>query len=457
MARAALDAGADLVNDVSGFGFDPAMAPLVAGRGVPAVLMHLRGGFAEHAPRPRYHDVMGEVVAELEAAVLRAERAGVPRDTLILDPGLGFAKDAAHSLEALRRLGELAALDRPVLVGPSRKSFIGKVLDLPAGERLMGTAAAVAACVLRGAHVVRVHDVREMVQVVRVATRSGAPPRGGPPRDPRALAAFLAATEFSWLDVLDILIVAFIIYELLQFIRGTHAVQMALGGARAGDPLLGVAPRSTSRPSTGCCAPSCPSSSSASSWSSRRRSGRSWPTWARPRSCGAFRAPAGRGHRRGGARRHHPRRPAHRRHHRHRARDGPAELHRDGHRPRRRRDLRPADQHLQPGDAAPRRGGDHPGQPGGRRRLLPAPHREPRALPHPGQPPPRRHRRHRGHRRGGGRGLGGDRGRSRWSRAVASGAGSTGPASSRRCSPRSASPRPPPPRRSRPRPAEGRP
>jgi dihydropteroate synthase len=169
VARAALDAGADLVNDVSAFGYDPAMASLVAGRGVPAVLMHLRGGFGEMHREPVYRDVMGEVVSELGAAVERAGRAGVPRDCLILDPGIGFSKDAAHSLEALRRLGEMEALDRPILVGPSRKSFIGKVLDLPADRRLMGTAAAVAACVLRGAHVVRVHDVREMVEVVRVA------------------------------------------------------------------------------------------------------------------------------------------------------------------------------------------------------------------------------------------------------------------------------------------------
>jgi dihydropteroate synthase len=112
---------------------------------------------------------MGEIVAELGAALARAEAAGVPRERIVLDPGLGFSKDAGHSLEALRRLGEMEALDRPVLVGPSRKSFIGKVLDLPADRRLMGTAAAVAACVLRGAHVVRVHDVREMVEVVRMA------------------------------------------------------------------------------------------------------------------------------------------------------------------------------------------------------------------------------------------------------------------------------------------------
>ena len=89
-------------------------------------------------------------------------------EQLVLDPGIGFAKEAAHSLEVLRRLPELAGLGRPLLVGPSRKSFIGKVLDLPVGERLMGTAAAVAACVLGGAHVVRVHDVREMAQVARL-------------------------------------------------------------------------------------------------------------------------------------------------------------------------------------------------------------------------------------------------------------------------------------------------
>ena len=169
VARSALDAGADLVNDVSAFGYDPAMASLVAERGVPAVLMHLRGGFAHMHRAPSYRDVMGEVVSELGRAVARAERAGVPREQLILDPGLGFSKDASHSLEALRRIGEMEALDRPVLVGPSRKSFIGRVLDLPAERRLMGTAAAVAACVLQGAHVVRIHDVREMVEVVRIA------------------------------------------------------------------------------------------------------------------------------------------------------------------------------------------------------------------------------------------------------------------------------------------------
>ncbi len=169
VARGALDAGADLVNDVSGFGYDPAMASLLAARRVPGIVMHLRGPFAEMHRSPRYGDVMGEIVAELEETLTRAERAGVERSQLIVDPGLGFSKDASHSLEALRRLGELARLDRPVLVGPSRKSFIGKILDLPVERRLMGTASAVACAVWLGAHVVRVHDVREMVEVVRVA------------------------------------------------------------------------------------------------------------------------------------------------------------------------------------------------------------------------------------------------------------------------------------------------
>jgi dihydropteroate synthase len=169
VARAALDAGADLVNDVSGLRFDPALARLVAERKVPLVVMHLRGDFETMHREPRYADVMGEVADELGRALVRGEEAGVRRESMIVDPGIGFAKDASHSLEVLRRLPELGALDRPILVGPSRKSFIGKVLDRPVGERLFGTAAAVAAAVLGGAHVVRVHDVAEMVEVVRLS------------------------------------------------------------------------------------------------------------------------------------------------------------------------------------------------------------------------------------------------------------------------------------------------
>lgn len=168
VARAALDAGADIVNDVSGFRFDPALSRVVAASGAPVVLMHLRGAFDTMHRAPRYGDVMGEVAAELRASLASALDAGIAPDRILLDPGVGFAKDASHSLEVLRRLPELHALGQALLVGPSRKSFIGKVLDVPAGERVFGTAAAVAACVLAGAHVVRVHDVREMTQVARV-------------------------------------------------------------------------------------------------------------------------------------------------------------------------------------------------------------------------------------------------------------------------------------------------
>ena len=174
VARADLDAGADIVNDVSGFAFDPGMARLVAERGVPAVIMHARGKFGDMHKDPHYLDVMTEIRDELRDRLKETEKAGIDPGQLIVDPGLGFAKSPAHSLEVLRRLPELAGLDRPLLVGPSRKSFIGRALrsadgtELPVGERLMGTAAAVAACVLAGAHMVRVHDVREMVQVARV-------------------------------------------------------------------------------------------------------------------------------------------------------------------------------------------------------------------------------------------------------------------------------------------------
>jgi dihydropteroate synthase len=168
VAGAALDAGADMVNDVSGFRFDAAMAPLVASRRVPVAVMHLRGDFATMHQEPRYGQVMEEVIVELRESLAGGASAGISPGQMIVDPGIGFAKNRSHSLAVLRDLPAMQALDRPVLVGPSRKSFIGKLLELPAGERLMGTAAAVAASILGGAHIVRVHDVGEMVQVARV-------------------------------------------------------------------------------------------------------------------------------------------------------------------------------------------------------------------------------------------------------------------------------------------------
>jgi dihydropteroate synthase len=168
VARAALDSGAHVVNDVSGFSFDPELPRLVAERGVPAILMHLRGDFATMHAANEYARIGREVAAELGQAIQRAETAGVRREQIVVDPGIGFSKRAAQSLELLGSLPELLDLDRPLLVGPSRKSFLGTLLDRPALERVWGTAAAVAAAILGGAHLVRVHDVAEMRDVARV-------------------------------------------------------------------------------------------------------------------------------------------------------------------------------------------------------------------------------------------------------------------------------------------------
>ena len=171
VARAAVDAGASIVNDVSGLAYDPALAHAVAESGAALVLMHTRGRPQTMMARAVYDDVVREVAAELRSAVASAAAAGVAVERIVVDPGIGFAKRPAHSYGVLARLAELAAaLERPVLVGVSRKSFLRAALDdRPAPERDWGTAAAVTAAVLGGAHIVRVHAVAEMAQVVRVA------------------------------------------------------------------------------------------------------------------------------------------------------------------------------------------------------------------------------------------------------------------------------------------------
>src|SRR5512138_6339 len=168
VGRAALAAGADLVNDVTALS-DPELARACAEAHAPVVLMHARGTPADMASRATYGDVVADVRRELEAALARAEAAGVARDRTILDPGIGFAKTAEQSVELIARVGELRVLGRPLLVGPSRKSFIGKLTGAPAGERVPGTLAAVAACVLAGVEVVRVHDVAAARQAATVA------------------------------------------------------------------------------------------------------------------------------------------------------------------------------------------------------------------------------------------------------------------------------------------------
>ncbi len=182
VARAALAAGADLVNDVSGLG-DRDLARAVADAGVPVVLMHMRGTPADMQSCAVYRDVAAEVAAELEGALARAAAAGIPRERTILDPGIGFAKTAEQSVELLARVGELRRLGRPLLVGPSRKSFIGKCTGAPVGERVPGTLAAVTACVLAGVELLRVHDVAPCRQaaLVAAALREAGAARTGPP------------------------------------------------------------------------------------------------------------------------------------------------------------------------------------------------------------------------------------------------------------------------------------
>jgi dihydropteroate synthase len=170
VARDAIDRGAAIINDVSGLQYDRDLADIAAETGAALVLMHNRGRSSEMYREAVYGDVTGEIVLELEAALGRATAAGVSRAAIIVDPGIGFAKRAVHSFETLARLDRLAILDRPILVGPSRKSYLTAALgDRPASQREWGTAGAVAASVLAGAHIVRVHGVREMVDVVRVA------------------------------------------------------------------------------------------------------------------------------------------------------------------------------------------------------------------------------------------------------------------------------------------------
>jgi dihydropteroate synthase len=170
-AEAALSAGAALVNDISGLRYDPELAGVVATRGAAIVLMHTRGRSREMYQQASYHDVVSEVLDELRQSIAFATAAGIQSDHLIVDPGLGFAKEAVHSYEVLAGLSAFAELGRPLLVGPSRKSFLAKPLggSVPPRERDWATAAAVTAAVLAGAHIVRVHAVRDMLQVVRVA------------------------------------------------------------------------------------------------------------------------------------------------------------------------------------------------------------------------------------------------------------------------------------------------
>lgn len=169
VAEAALDAGAAIVNDISGASFDPDMPALIARRDCPAVLMHILGTPKDMQEHPVYTDLVSEVTAFLRTRLQCLAEAGVDERLLLIDPGIGFGKTVEHNIEILRRLAELKSIGRPILVGTSRKSTIGQVLGgLPPEERLEGTAATVALAIAHGADVVRVHDVKEMARVARM-------------------------------------------------------------------------------------------------------------------------------------------------------------------------------------------------------------------------------------------------------------------------------------------------
>ncbi|MGZ4120005.1 MAG: dihydropteroate synthase [Actinomycetota bacterium] len=178
VARAALDAGAAVVNDVSAGRFDPSLLRLVADRGAPVVLMHMLGEPRTMQQNPTYRDVVAEVAAFLDARASDARATGIAPDRIVIDPGFGFGKTPAHNLVLLKELRRFTELGHAVLVGTSRKSFIGATLDLPIEQRLEGTAATVALAIANGAAIVRVHDVepmRRVASMVEAVLQAGGP------------------------------------------------------------------------------------------------------------------------------------------------------------------------------------------------------------------------------------------------------------------------------------------
>jgi dihydropteroate synthase len=174
VAEAAISAGAQIINDASGLRSDPRIAEVAHRRGVPLILMHMRGAPQTMQKKPFARDVMKDVTRGLRASISKARKAGIAKSQIVVDPGIGFGKSFEQNYELLRKLREIAKLGYPLLVGTSRKGFLGATLarnskSAPAEQRLWATAATLTASILGGAHIVRVHDVAEMVQVARVA------------------------------------------------------------------------------------------------------------------------------------------------------------------------------------------------------------------------------------------------------------------------------------------------
>lgn len=168
VARQALSAGASIVNDISGLRFDPEMPKVIAQHKVPVVIMHIKGRPREMQQNPTYEALIPEIMDYFRINIRLAKKFGIPDELMILDPGIGFGKTFDHNLEILNNLQQFTLLEKPLLVGASRKAFLGKILgDAPASDRLEGTAAAVAVSIMKGAHIIRVHDVKEMARVAK--------------------------------------------------------------------------------------------------------------------------------------------------------------------------------------------------------------------------------------------------------------------------------------------------
>jgi len=168
VAKKAIDSGVSMVNDISAARFDPKIVDMAKQYNVPLALMHMKGTPKNMQENPTYVSVMGEIKEFLIERVGFAVKKGVPKENIIIDPGIGFGKRLEHNYEIIRNLGELKELGLPILIGPSRKSFIAMTLDLPVEDRLEGTLAAVTMCVMNGADIVRVHDVKEAVRAVKM-------------------------------------------------------------------------------------------------------------------------------------------------------------------------------------------------------------------------------------------------------------------------------------------------
>ena len=168
VAEHAIEVGADIINDVSGFSFDNNMIETVARFNVPVIIMHMKGKPQNMQFNPEYKDVINEILDFFKKKIKIAIQSGINRRMIILDPGIGFGKTVEHNFELLSRLNEFNVLELPIMIGPSRKSFIGITLDLPPEDRIEGTAAAVSAGVMNGATIVRVHDVKSMKRVVKI-------------------------------------------------------------------------------------------------------------------------------------------------------------------------------------------------------------------------------------------------------------------------------------------------